>query len=75
MAADTVMVRLDTLPQDVVDKILAAAQAPDLPAVTTTQNGKILKVVSGEWAAAAEKTELPSVSGTDNGKVLLVSSG
>lgn len=75
MAADTVMVRLDMLPQSVVDAILAAAESPDLPAVTTTQNGKILKVVSGEWKAASEKTELPSVSGSDNGAVLLVSSG
>lgn len=46
-----------------------------VPAVTASNNGKILKVASGAWSLADETTELPSVSSTDNGKVLGVSNG
>ncbi len=46
-----------------------------VPAVTTTDNGKILKVSGGKWTAAAETKELPAVTADDNGKVLLVSNG
>lgn len=54
---------------------VAAAAASELPAVKSTDNGKVLTVVSGKWAKADVPTELPSVSGTDNGKLLGVSSG
>ena len=46
------------------DKVLKGdgtwATLPDeLPAVTSSDNGKVLRVVSGQWAAA----QLPSASG------------
>ena len=34
---------------DIIDEALAAA----LPAVTSSDNGKFLRVVEGEWAAAS----------------------
>lgn len=74
MTSDTVVVRLDTLPEDVVNAILAAAEAPNLPAVTSSNNGKVLKVVSGKWKAA-DVAELPAVTGDDDGKVLMVVEG
>lgn len=46
-----------------------------LPIVSDSDNGKILRVVNGQWAASAETVELPAVSTTDNGKLLTVSSG
>ena len=47
----------------------------ELPPVNSSDNGKILTVVGGQWAAAAKQTELPSVSSSDNGKVLSVVNG
>ena len=44
-----------------------------LPEVSATDNGDILRVVSGEWAKA--DAELPAVSSDDNGKLLGVSEG
>ena len=58
--------------QEIADK-LATAQAQALPTVSGSDNGKIMGVSSGEWAAVAP--ELPAVSGSDNGKLLGVSSG
>jgi hypothetical protein len=46
-----------------------------LPTVSSTDNGKVLGVSSGAWAAVDAPSGLPSVSSTDNGKVLGVSSG
>lgn len=45
----------------------------DLPSVDSGDNGKLLTVVSGEWAAA--NSPVPTVSSTDNGKVLTVVEG
>lgn len=45
------------------------------PAVTSADNGKVLTVVSGEWAAANPAVELPAVNSDDNGKVLMVVDG
>lgn len=47
------------------------------PVVTTNDDGKVLKVVDGEWVASAEEetVELPQVSADDNGKFLRVADG
>lgn len=75
MSAATVMVRLDSLPQDVVEKIMAAAESPNLPTVTTTDNDDVLMVVKGKWAKKALTGLLPAVTADDNGKVLKVVEG
>ena len=54
-------------------QISGAASA--LPKVTTDDNGKILTVVSGKWAAAAAPVELPAVTGDDDNKILTVVDG
>lgn len=46
----------------------------DLPPVDSTDDGKVLQVVDGEWEAA-EFDALPPVTGTDDGKVLTVKNG
>ena len=33
--------------------VVTAANTPELPAVTTSNNGQVLTVVTGEWKAAA----------------------
>ena len=64
-----------TLPEETLQAILALLDNAQLPAVASTDDGKVLMVVSGEWKKADAPTELPTVSGSDNGKLLGVSSG
>ena len=46
-----------------------------VPAPTDANNGKIVKIVSGEYSLVNETVELPAVTSSDNGKVLRVVSG
>lgn len=46
-----------------------------LPSVTSSDNGKVLSVVSGTWSASKPATSLPTVSTSDNGKTLTVVNG
>ena len=75
MAADTVLVNVDTVEKSVWDGIVAAGTAEKLPIVSSTDNGKVLGVSSGKWDKVDAPSSLPAVSGTDNGKLLGVSSG
>ena len=49
--------------------------APELPSVSGSDNGKVLKVVSGAWAAASEVQGLPAVTAEDEGAYLMVVDG
>lgn len=64
-----------TREEEFLDRIARAAAAPNLPDVDASDNGDVLTVVSGEWAAAAPSSELPEVTSSNNGQVLTVVSG
>ena len=57
--------------QEIADKLVGVS-VTELPAVTASDNGKVLKVADGAWAAGAAPTELPAVTSSDSGKVLTV---
>lgn len=57
------------------DVLKSKREEPELPAVSSIDNGKVLTVAEGSWTAANPATELPSVSTTDNGDVLTVVEG
>lgn len=46
-----------------------------VPTVTATNNGEILKVENGAWVVGEAPTGVPDVTASDNGKVLQVSNG
>jgi len=59
---------------DEIKEVLKQTQA-ELPAVTGSDNGKVLVVKEGKWDKDNPATELPAVSGSDNGSCLVVNEG
>ena len=62
---------------EIADKLdaIQSAAVTELPAVTSSDEGDVLKVnSSGEWAKGAIMQELPEVTASDEGKVLTVNS-
>lgn len=68
-----------TIIPDMIQKLAEIAGSTiELPAVSSTDNGDVLTVVSGKWAKAvlpSPEPELPEVTAADNGKVLSVVNG
>ena len=62
---------------DRLTSISTAASTKELPEVTSSDNGDVLTVVSGEWAKAAPPTDLPSLPSEDGeyALTLTISSG
>lgn len=58
--------------EDIAAK-LVGVDVTELPEVSASDNGKVLMVVNGQWAAAAIPSQLPAVTSSDSGKVLTVS--
>lgn len=71
MSASTVVGRLDTYDQDVLQKLL---ESDTLPKVTSSDNGKALVVSGGKWTKATIAT-LPAVTAENNGSTLQVVNG
>lgn len=66
------MAKMANAIQDIADK-LVGVNVTELPVVSASDNGKVLMVVDGKWAAAAIPSQLPAVTSSDSGKVLTVS--
>ena len=65
-----------TLTADMINKIATVASSIlELPAVSSTDNGSILKVVDGKWAKGSETKELPNAATATAGDVLTVVDG
>ena len=60
--------------ENLADK-LVGVDVTELPEVSASDNGKVLMVVDGKWAAGAIPSQLPTVAAADAGKVLTVSAG
>lgn len=61
---------------DVINAIATVCEGRTaLPSVSSSNNGKVLTVVSGKWKAADAPVELPAVTASNNGAVLKVVDG
>lgn len=68
------MAKMANALQDIADK-LVGVNVTELPAVTSSDAGKILTVnAEGKWVAATPASQLPAVAAADEGKVLTVNS-
>ena len=69
------MAKIANALQEIADKMVGV-DVTELPAVTSSDAGKVLTVDSnGKWVAAAIPAQLPAVTSSDSGKVLTVSAG
>lgn len=66
-----------TIPEciNAIATLIEGGALKELPKVTSSDNGKLLTVVSGKWSKADAPKELPAVTGDDDGKVLTVADG
>lgn len=66
---------VSTIPDMLAALAEIAGTTIELPAVSSSDNGDVLTVVSGKWAKADLPTELPAVTADDDGDVLTVVEG
>lgn len=67
----TIMQAIATALATIAEKF-SSASAEALPSVSASDNGKLMGVSGGQWAAVSAPTELPAVTSADAGKVLTV---
>ena len=66
------MAKMTKALEDIAERLVGVS-VTELPEVSASDNGKVLMVVDGKWAAAAIPSQLPAVTSSDSGKVLTVS--
>lgn len=60
---------------DYMEAIAEKAGGSGLPDVGTSDNGKVAKVIEGEWGVGYDEGGLPEVTTSDNGKIMKVVEG
>lgn len=65
------MAKMTKALEDIAERLVGVS-VTELPEVSASDNGKVLMVVDGKWAAAAIPSQLPAVTSSDSGKVLTV---